>query len=98
MATWPVEYDHNRYEPNRDSLQKLYISMLDAEDEPMKTLICPVCDHRIAEISITQKCGIIKLKCQKCKGEYPFNLAYYRRQKKTGYRLKFRLPVYKTEE
>ena len=98
MATWPVEYDHDRWNPSEESLIKLSKSISDAEKEPLKVMICPICDHRIAEVSISEKQGIIKLKCQKCKGEYPFNLAYYRRQKRSGYRLNFRIPVYETED
>lgn len=97
MATWPVEYDHNRWHPSEGNLLKLSRSIADAEKESHKVMICPICDHRIADVSIASKQGIIWLKCNKCKGEYPFNLAYYRKQKTTGYRLKFRLPVYKTE-
>lgn len=97
MATWPVEYDHNRWHPSEGNLLRLKQSFEDAENEPCKVMTCPICEHRIADVSIAAKQGVIWLRCKKCKGEYPFNLAYYRRQKRSGYRLKFKIPVFKAE-
>ena len=97
MATWPVEYDHNRWQPREENLKKLAMSIMDAENWDYKVISCPICGRRIADVSL-EKSGIIQLKCHNCGGEYPFNLAYYRRQKREGYRLKFTIPVYKTED
>jgi len=97
MATWPVEYDRDRWTPCEENLLKLKMSIRDAEGWEHKVINCPICGRRIAEVS-TEKSGIIQLKCHNCGGEYPFNLAYYRRQKKRGYRMKFTIPVYKAEE
>ena len=91
-----IEYD-DKWHPSEENLLKLRNSLEDVEDEPLKVMICPICDQRIADVSVSAKVGIIKLKCQKCKGEYPFNLAYYRRQKQGGYYLKFKKPVHRAE-
>ena len=97
MATWPVEYDQSKWQPTEEGLRKLEMSIRDAEGWEHKKITCPICGWRIAEVS-AEKSGIIQLKCPKCRGEYPFNLAYYRRQKLSGYRLKFKIPVYETED
>ena len=90
-----IEYD-DKWQPAEERLIKLEKSIADAKDTPLKVLVCPICGKRIAEAS-ADKSGIIKLKCSKCKGEYPFNLAYYRRQKQGGYYLKFKKPVHRAE-
>ena len=90
-----IEYDRTKWQPDEKNLLTLSLSIKDAKDQSMKTMICPICKYLIAEVSTDQKRGIIKLKCKKCKGVYPFNLAYYRRQKKEGYRMKFKIPEYR---
>ena len=88
------KYDRKRWQPKEENLIKLSMSIQDTKGWEHKAIDCPICGRRIAEVS-KEKSGIIQLKCHNCGGEYPFNLAYYRRQKKNGYRMKFKIPEYK---
>ena len=93
MGIGQIKYDP-KYSVDTDVLRRLNLSFEDAQAVPQKELKCPICGFRLMGIS-TDKSGIIDIKCQKCKFSGYMNLAYFRRIKKGGYHLKFRLPVHK---
>lgn len=83
-------------EQNEEVQKKLTLSLSECENQEFKEIRCAYCNFPVAIVSLSTK-GILWVKCQKCKAEFPINPAYFYRAK--GYKRpdSFVLSFYKTE-
>lgn len=70
-------------EPSEELQKKLTLSLSECENQEFKEIRCGYCNFPIAVVSLSTT-GILWVKCQKCKAEFPINPAYFYRTK--GYR------------
>ncbi len=62
---------------------KLDLSLSECENQEFKEIRCGYCNFPIAVVSVNTS-GMLWVKCQKCKAEFPVNPAYFYRAR--GYR------------
>lgn len=80
MKDYGIEYDHSRYHPKEENLEKVVRSMQESKDLERHEIRCPVCGFLKGYV-IGEKKGTVSLKCQKCSFDGVMNLAYFRRLK-----------------
>ena len=80
MKDYGITYDHTKFHPKEESLEKLARSMEEAKAQEKHEIRCPICGM-LKAYAFGEKKGTVQMKCSRCKYEGPMNLAYFRRLK-----------------
>ena len=88
MEDFGITYDHTRFHPKEENLEKLARSIQDAKELERHEVRCPICGM-LRAYTIGEKKGIVQMKCTRCKYDGPLNLAYFRRRKPYSSRVRF---------
>ena len=80
MNDYGIKYDHTKFHPKEENLEKLARSNEDAKELERHEVHCPICGM-LRAYTIGEKKGIVQMKCTRCKYDGPINLAYFRRLK-----------------
>lgn len=76
-----IIYDHRRGTLTPDARERILRSRREVEGMSKRVILCPICGFPMKG-AYSDNTGHAHLKCQKCKLEGPFNLAYFRRSKR----------------
>lgn len=88
MKDYGIVYDHTRFHPKEENLEKLAQSLKEAETQERHEIRCPICGFLKGYV-IGEKKGTVSLKCNRCKYDGSMNLAYFRRRKPYSSRVRF---------
>ena len=76
---------HQKEEISAEVQRKLRISKAETVGLTMRDINCPLCGYLVERV-FSDICGHKMVYCKKCKEEYPVNLGYFRRQKRSWLR------------